>query len=232
MKRLGLVGGLGPESTIDYYRKIIQSWVEIQPDTLPAVLIDSLDVNRGIELVRNDHDGLVEYLLESLHRLKRAGCDLAAMAANTPHLVFDALADRSPLPLVSIVEAAAENARAEGYGRVGLLGTGFTMGSTFYQKTYSRIGIEVVVPPAEDRDWLQERYLGELLKGVFRDETREGVQRLIADLEREQGVDAVLLAGTELPLLVSSESVAGVPLVDTGAVHIAAILRQLTAVAP
>src|SRR5262245_28700832 len=104
MPIVGLVGGLGPESTIDYYRRIIQLWQQQDPASYPSIVIDSLDVNRGIELTRSDHAGLTEYLLSSLERLARAGCDFAAMAANTPHIVFDDVAPRSPLPVLSIVD--------------------------------------------------------------------------------------------------------------------------------
>lgn len=223
----GLVGGLGPESTIDYYRRILEIWKARRPGTLPALVIDSLDVNRGIELVRHDRNGLVAYLHASVDRLARAGCDFAAMAANTPHLVFDELAAAAPIPLVSIVEACADEARRRGLTRVGLLGTGFTMEAGFYPGVFGRMGIEVCVPDADGRSWLHERYLGELLNGVFRDETREGVLRLVSRLVDAHGIEAVVLAGTELPLLIRAERVAGLPLLDTTEIHVQAIVSRL-----
>ena len=225
--RAGLVGGLGPESTIDYYRRILERWKDAHPGTLPALVIDSLDVNRGIELVRTDRGGLVDYLHASVERLARAGCGFAAMAANTPHLVFDAVAARSPIPLLSIVEAAGDEARRRGLTRVGLLGTGFTMEAGFFPDVFGRLGLEVRVPGAEGRAWLHERYLGELLEGDFRDETREGVRRLVQAMVDEDAIQAVVLAGTELPLLVRADEVAGVPLLDTTEIHVAAIVRRL-----
>lgn len=231
MQLAGLVGGLGPESTIDYYRRILDLWKEKHPGTLPALMIDSLDVNRGIELVRNDRDGLVEYLLGSVERLAHAGCDFAAMAANTPHIVFDQLAARAPIPLLSIVETCVVEARALGLQRVGLLGTGFTMEAGFYPEVFGRHGIEVNVPDAEGRAWLHERYLGELLVGVFRDETRDGVRQLIEGLRNNQQIEAVVLAGTELPLLIRAETIGGLPLLDTTELHVRAIVERL-AIAP
>lgn len=229
MRRVGLVGGLGPESTIDYYRRVLALWQEERPSTAPSLVIDSLDVDRGIELVRHDHPGLVDYLHASVARLARAGCDFAALAANTPHLVFDELQARSPLPLLSIVEACAEEARRLGVRRVGLLGTGFTMEAGFYPRVFGRAGIEVVAPGAEGRAWLHERYLGELLRGVFRDDTREGVRRLIAGLGEQAGIEAVVLAGTELPLLLRAPDAAGLPLLDTTELHVREIVRRLAA---
>ena len=223
----GLVGGLGPESTVDYYRMILQLWKERHPSSLPHLIIDSLDVNVGIHLVRNDRPGLVRYLLDSIRRLERAGCDFAAMAANTPHIVFDELAAASPIPLLSIVECCADAVEARGFRRVGLLGTGFTMGAGFYPAVLGRRGIDVVVPDEDRRAWLHDRYLTELLNGDFTDETLAGVTRIVEDWAERGDVDAVILAGTELPLLIRADSLAGLPLLDTTEIHVRAIVDRL-----
>lgn len=229
--RVGLVGGLGPESTIDYYRRIIQVWQESTPGSAPDIVIDSLDVDRGIQLVRHDRAGLVDYLLGSLDRLARAGCDFAALAANTPHIVFDDLAERSPLPLLSIVEVCADEAANRNLRRVALLGTGFTMEAGFYPDVFARRGIEVVTPAADDRAWLHERYLGELLRGDFRDQTRDGVRDLVRRLRELHDVDATVLAGTELPLLLRDTTLEDRPVLDTTELHVQAIVRRLRAAA-
>lgn len=224
MKRLGIVGGLGPESTIDYYRRILDLWRERNPASLPDLLIDSLDVNRGIHLVSNDHPGLVAYLHGAVQRLASAGCDFAAMAANTPHIVFDELAAQSPIPLLSIVEVCADEAQRQGLRRVGLLGTGFTMSASFYPEVFSRRGIEVRVPGAKSRSWLHDRYLGELLLGEFTPLTRQGVVRIVAELMEEHQIDGVVLAGTELPLLLGADSELPLPVLDTTEIHVGAIV--------
>lgn len=223
----GLLGGLGPESTIDYYRRILQLWQEEYPGSSPSLVIHSLDLDRGIDLVRNDRAGLVDYLLWSLGKLAGAGCDFAAMTANTPHIVFDELAPRSPLPLLSIVEVAAEEAAQRALGRVGLLGTGFTMEAGFYPAAFGRHGIDVVVPDADERTWLHAQYLGNFVKGVFTPEARDRVALLIRRLVEEQGIEAVVLAGTELPLLLNAPTMAGVPLLDTTELHVRSIVREL-----
>jgi aspartate racemase len=223
----GIIGGLGPESTIDYYRRILEVWKARHPASLPGVVIDSLDVNRGIRLVQSDRPGLVDYLSASVDRLYRAGCEFAAMAANTPHIVFDELSSRSPIPLVSIVEATAREARGRGLRRVGLLGTGFTMAADFYPTVFGRYDIEVRVPDTEARAWLHDRYLGQLLDGVFLDETRAGVLRIVSDLAEDHGIEAVVLAGTELPLLLRSQTVSGLPVLDTTELHVRAIVDRL-----
>jgi aspartate racemase len=226
-RTVGLVGGLGPESTIDYYRRILELWRRDHPGSAPSVMIHSLDVDRGIELVREDRPGLTEYLLSSLAKLAGAGCDFAALAANTPHIVFDDLAARAPLPLLSIVEVCAREAAMRGFTRVGLLGTGFTMEAGFYPAVFNRLGIDVVAPDSDDRTWLHGRYLDELLRGVFSPETRAGVGAIVERLVEQHHIDAVVLAGTELPLLLAATADGDVPMLDTTELHVRAIVARL-----
>jgi aspartate racemase len=226
---LGIVGGLGPESTIDYYRRILEEWKRDDPSSSPPIIIDSLDVDRGLHLVEHDRPALVEYLSASLRRLAAAGADFAAMAANTPHVVFDELVSRSPIPLVSIVEACAEEAQRRALRRVGLLGTRFTMEGSFYPTVFARRGIAVVSPSDEERTWIHDRYVGQLLKGEFRDETRDRVISVVRRLREEENIDGVILGGTELTLLLSAPLVGDIPALDTTALHVDAIVKRLRA---
>ena len=227
MARVGIVGGLGPESTIDYYRRILDGWAKSGRSDAPAIVIDSLDVQRALRLVDSDRPALTEYLLESLRRLAGAGADFAAMTANTPHIVFDELAARSPIPLLSIVEVCAEEARRRGLRRLGLLGTRFTMEAAFYPIVCERHGVSVVTPDDAERVWVHERYIGELLEGDFRDDTRRGFVALVARLRADARIDGVILGGTELPLLLPEAMIADVPALDTTALHVAAIVERL-----
>lgn len=229
MATVGMVGGLGPESTIDYYRRVLETWQREAPATAPSMVIDSLDVHRGLQLVENDRPGLIEYLLASLRRLAGAGVDFAVITANTPHVVFDDLAARSPVPLVSIVETCADEARRRRLRRLALLGTRFTMEAAFYPAVCARHGIAVLTPDETDRMWLHAAYLTELLKGEFRDDTRQRLTALVGRLRAEEGIDGVILGGTELPLLLSTDAIAGVPALDTTALHVSAIVRRLRA---
>jgi aspartate racemase len=184
-------------------------------------------VQIGLRLVEKDRPALIEYLLESLGRLAGARVDFVAMAANTPHVVFDELVARTPVPLVSIVESCAEEARRLGLKRLGLLGTRFTMEGSFYPTTFARYGMAVVSPTAEERVWIHERYVGQLLNGDFRDETRQGVIAVIERLRKDEKIDGVVLGGTELTILLSGPVVAGVPALDTTALHVTAIVKRL-----
>ncbi len=227
MASVGLVGGLGPESTVDYYRRILEEWQRHDASSAPSIVIDSLDVNRAIRLVSTDRPALTEYLLSSLRRLGGAGVDFIAMTANTPHIVFDELAARSPVPLLSIVETCADEAQRCALQRLLLLGTRFTMEAPFYPAVFARRDIVVVVPNENDRAWIHERYIGELLKGQFRDATREEFTAFVARLQAEERIDAVILGGTELPLLLPAPVIAGVPALDTTALHVTAIVERL-----
>jgi aspartate racemase len=224
---VGLVGGLGPESTIDYYRRIITRWQKYEPDSSPRLVIDSPRLParhppRGGRSTRADR------VPHGLHPTARpgAGVDLVAMTANTPHIVFDELAAHSPVPMLSIVETCADEARSRGLRRLALLGTRFTMEASFYPAAFARRGIAIVPPDDQDRSWVHERYLGELVPGVFKDETRERFVALIERLKAETGIDGVILGGTELPILLQAPVVAGLPMLDTTELHVQAIVSE------
>jgi aspartate racemase len=167
------------------------------------------------------------YLADELSRLARAGADFGLFASNTPHLVFDELQRQSPIPLISIVEAACAAARAAGLKRVGLLGTRFTMQARFYPDVFGREGIAVVVPSLDDQDYVHERYMGELVPGVFRDETRAGLLAVVERMRQRDGVEGVILGGTELSLLLREPSAGGIPLLDTMRIHVERALAEL-----
>jgi aspartate racemase len=227
VKTAGLVGGLGPESTIDYYRRIIDSWRASEPGTSPPLVIDSIDVNRAMHLVQTDRPGLVDYLLVSVRRLAGAGVDFVAITANTPHIAFDEVAAKSPLPLISIVELCAKEAQRLRLRRPLLLGTRFTVEADFYPKVFARYGVDVAIAGEEDRQWVHDRYVGELLKGNFRDDTRTQFIALVDRLRGQLSIDSVILGGTELPLLLKSSTIAGLPVLDTTALHVKAIVEQM-----
>lgn len=227
MTIVGLVGGLGPESTIDYYRRILDLWRKHDPTTSPAIVIDSLDVDVALRLVATDRAALTEYLASSLRRLRGAGVDFIAMTANTPHIVFDELVQQSPIPMVSIVETCADEAKRRGLRRMALLGTRFTMQASFYPTVFARHGMTVIAPNDDDRTWVHDKYVGELLKGNFQDATREQFVALIGRLRDAHQLDGIILGGTELPLLLKSPVIAGIPVLDTTELHVAAIVKRL-----
>jgi aspartate racemase len=142
MKRLGIIGGIGPESTVVYYRSILAAGRERLGGAAPPVIINSIDVQTVLQLAETNRiPGLRDYLLSEIGILARAGASLASIAANTPHIVFDEVRERSPIPLVSIVETTRDAARDRGLTRLGLFGTKFTMQGRFYPDVFSRSGL-------------------------------------------------------------------------------------------
>ena len=227
MSAVGLVGGLGPESTIDYYRRILDGWAKHDPTTSPSIVIDSLDATLALRFAAQDRAAFTDYLLSSIRRLTGAGVDFIAMTANTPHMVFDELAAASSVPLLSIVEVCAAEARRRGRRRLLLLGTRFTMQAEFYPTVFARYGIDVVAPDEAERTWVHARYVDELLKGDFRDTTRDESVALITRLRDRVHVDGIILGGTELPLLLRTPVIADLPVLDTTELHVAAIVHRL-----
>jgi aspartate racemase len=229
MKTLGIIGGIAPESTIEYYRQTVARYRERAGESrYPSIIINSIDLTRLLELVAAGRlVELTDYLAGELDRLGRAGATLALLAANTPHIVFDQLRPRSSLPLLSIVEAALAATDAMGFRRVGLLGTRSTMESRFYPDKFAARGIDVVLPPPDERDYVHRRYVGELVNGVFRDDTRQGVLAILERMRQRDRVEAVILGGTELPLLFREGPPPAVPLLDTTRIHVERAVAEL-----
>jgi len=229
MKTVGLIGGVGPESTIEYYRFIIAAYRERkQDDTYPSIIINSVDVNKYVALATASRfDTFADDLVIEIERLARAGADFGALAANTPHIVFDELQRRSRIPLVSIVEATCDKARQLGLKCVALLGTRFTMTGGFYQDVFARAGINLVVPNEAEQAYIHEKYIGELLKNVFADETRAGLLAIIDRLRERDAVEAVILGGTELPLILRGAEGKGVTFLDTTKIHVEKIVDRV-----
>jgi aspartate racemase len=230
MKVLGIVGGIGPDSTIEYYRSIFREYRNAVPnDSSPHMVIRSVDVRVLLDLIgRDQYAEMVNYLSDAIASLAAAGADFAIIAANTPHIVFDELREISPVPLLSIVDATCQAARALHMSRLGLIGTRFTMRADFYQKIFGKEGIVLAVPDKEDQSRIHEIYVGELLNGQFVSGSREYICEVIERLIRIHGIQGVILAGTELPLLMGdSREVSGVALLDTTQIHVKAALAEL-----
>ena len=232
MAILGIIGGIAPESTVAYYRLLIAGFRERSPQANPHILLNSIDLTAFLNLVgTGDRPALAAYLLAEVRRLVDAGADLAFFASNTPHLVFDEVHRESPVPLVSIVEAAAARAKALGFTRLGLLGTRFTMDAPFYSDVGRAHGLTILSPPVDDRDEVHRIYMTELVAAVFHEQSRQRLLAVVERLRSQQGAEAVILGGTELPLILGPGTPSPVPLLDTTAIHVEAVLERLQAMA-
>jgi aspartate racemase len=229
MKTLGIIGGLGPESTIDYYQKIIALYREHTGDgSYPQFIINSIDLKKGLDFIdANDLTGMADYLLASIGKLARAGADFGLISANTPHIVFDEIASGSPIPLISIVETTCAVAKARNLQRLALFGTRYTMRANFYQRVFSREQIKLLVPGREDQDYLHEKYFSELVHGKFLPVTRAALLAIVDRMKAESDIDGVILAGTELPLILRDPDHNGIPFLDTTKIHCEAAVAEM-----
>lgn len=229
MRTAGIIGGLGPESTIDYYRSIIARVRARKPDAgYPHIIINSLDVDKGIAMLDAGRlDDLADYLCDGVEALVSAGAEFGCIAANTPHLVFDEVQHRSGIPMISIVRATSNHTRALGLKRVGLFGTGFTMRAAFYPQEFERSGIALVLPKEQEREFIHRKYIDELLKNQFLQATREEILRIARRMQAEDGIEALVLAGTELPLLLRDSRGSDLRILDTTVIHVEAIVDEL-----
>ena len=221
-KTIGIVGGIGPEATVDYYKMLLAAFKRRGVDDYRSVLINSIDLDKALSyLYAGDRAGLIDFMIEPVEMLARGGAEVGLFSSNTAHIVFDEIQAISPIPLVSIVAATCDSVKAMHLERVGLIGTRFTTLGTFFPDHFARHGIEIVVPDEDDIDYVHEKYLGELVPGVFLDETRDGIVAVLDRLRAKHDIGAVILAGTELPLLLRGVKY-DLPLLDTASIHIEA----------
>ena len=229
MKTLGIVGGIAPPSTIEYYRTLFAVYQARRPDgSAPLVIINSIDNQTMLRLIAADALAEVtSYLSAEVETLARAGAEIGLFASNTPHIVFDRLQERSPIPLISIVHTALDAAATLNLTRVGLLGTRFTMEGQAYPRVFARAGITVVSPDADDLEYVHAKYMGELVRGVYLPETRAGLLAVVDRLRARHGIDGVILGGTELPLILHDLDDVGIPFLDTGRIHVEAAVERM-----
>jgi aspartate racemase len=229
MKTVGIVGGIAPASTIEYYRFIIDSYREQNPNgSYPSILINSINLTKVLDLVKASRwPELIEYLSPEVQRLARAGADFAVFASNTPHIVFDDLQKRSPIPLISIVQATCDAAKAMGARKLGLFGTRFTMQGRVYLEVFARAGIALVVPDEADQAYIHDHYMDELANSIFLPETRDGMLAIAARLRARENIEGLILGGTELPILLREGSSTDFPFLDTTQIHVKSIVAEL-----
>jgi aspartate racemase len=227
MKKIGLVGGLGPESTLDYYRNIIAAFRETYDRTgFPEMVIDSLDLRNFTALVEaGKWESIIQLISIRCEILRRCGAEIGAMASNTPHAVFDAIQAKTDLPLVSIVTATCDHARTLNVRSLCLLGTRFTMTSDYYQDEFDKYGIRLTTPEPEEIARIQHILFGEIELGIIRDGSRKELLAVIERIRKAAGVEGVILGCTELPLILSQENMK-IHCINPSRIHVDALVRE------
>lgn len=231
MKTAGIIGGIGPESTVEYYRSIVTAYRERTRDgSYPQLIINSVNMKRLIDMFSaDDRAGAAEYLAGEVAKLARAGADFALLSANTPHIVFDEVQARSSIPMLSIVRATCDAAKGSGLKRLGLFATRFTARAGFYTEALAAEGITLALPGEAEQEYIHDKYMNELVNGVFLQETRARLIAIARRLKNEEGIEGLILGGTELPLILREVDAAdaGVPFLDTTQIHVRAIVARL-----
>lgn len=226
MKRIGIIGGIGPESTVDYYKLIIQAFHEKQADfNYPEIIIYSVNLAELMKILATKNwEVLTDWLLEKVVSLHRAGAEFAVMASNTPHVVFDRVSAGSPIPMVSIIEETCKNAQKRGVKKLGLLGTRFTMESDFFRKPFGDREMAVVVPEKADQELIHHRLFSEIELGIIKDSTRKELLSIVKKMIDTHAIDALILGCTELPLILDKDQF-GIPFLNTTAIHAESIVK-------
>jgi len=229
MKTVGIVGGIGPESTIDYYRSIVKLYREQKQDgSYPSIIINSIDLTKMLDLIgANQLTRVTDYLAGEVQKLARAGADFGLLAANTPHIVFDEIQRQSPIPLISIVEVTCREAQTLGLKKVGIFGTRFTMQKRFYPDIFSKAGIAVAIPELDEQDYIHNKYMNELVNGIILPETRERLLMIVDRMIEQQGIQGLILGGTELPLILKDSQYKTIPFLDTTKIHVKHVVTEL-----
>jgi len=227
MKKIGLVGGLGPEATVDYYKEIINAFKDAENAlNYPEIILYSVNMSQFIGLMEiKSYNKAESLLLEKINALHMAGAEFAAVSANTPHLMFNSLQEKSPLPLVSIVEATCREFMKRNLKRPGLFGTGFTMNASFYQDVFKMHGIDVVMPDEKDKELINYKLFSEIEVGVFKEETQHLLIEIMEKMVHEQQIDSLILGCTEFPLILTESSYAGIPMLNTTKIHVNEIVN-------
>lgn len=228
MKKVGLVGGMSPESTMAYYHDIIYGVQQyVGYDFFPDVAVESINLFKWVELCeKKEYDKLIAYTLKPIQQLAAGGADFAVLTANTAHIIFDEVQKHSPIPLLSIVETTAVEAARRSYRKVGLLGTNFTMKNSFFKQPFYRKKIDVITPSDKDMDFIHKKIYQELVQGVVREETHQKIIAIAEKLVKDKQVQSIILGCTELPMILQDGNIS-VPCLNTVQIHIHEIIRYM-----
>ncbi len=229
IKTIGLIGGTGWVSTLEYYR-LINETVGRRLGGLNAARCIVYSVNYAeIDAFNraSDAQGVYHLVRDAAGRLERAGADCLLLCANTLHQFADELAGETHLPLLHIAEATADEIGRRQFHRVGLLGTSMTMEAEFYKERLRRRTIDVRVPEKDDREFIHDTILRELLKNIVAEKSKLRFLRIIRDLA-DDGAEAIVLGCTEIPLLVQPED-SPLPVINTLHLHCQAAVEYALA---
>lgn len=228
MKKVGIIGGMGPESTVVYYHDIVYGVQKASgKNFFPNLSIESVDVFTVLQLCEEQrYEELYEYLMKAIECLCKCNVDFIILAANTPHIVYDRLAANTSIPIISIIDETAEEAKNQGMERIGLLGTKFTMTGEYYKRPFAQRQINIVTPNVEEMNYIADKITNELELGIVKDDTKVQLCSIINRMKKEEKIEGIVLGCTELPLAINSVN-SPVTCLDTMSIHIKSIINRI-----
>ncbi|WP_311406894.1 aspartate/glutamate racemase family protein [Liquorilactobacillus uvarum] len=229
MTKLGIIGGLGPEATSDYYFSIIKQYQQKVGSNkrLPELTIESIDMYHMFSLLdQKKYDQVADYVAQAANNLQSAGANFGVMCGNTPHIVFNEIQNRTTLPLLSMVQTSLDKAKEKGLKNLGLLGTKFTMQNDFFKEPFEKSGIHVWFPSLTEQSIIHQKIVDELENGIVKQETKNILLKIITNMIDKYNLDGIVLGCTELPLILSQKELF-VYVLDISQIHIEAIVKKL-----
>ncbi len=219
MKTIGMIGGTGWPSTLEYYRIINQETNRRLGGLNSAKIMLSSFNYAEIDLLnkKDDHAGVYKLVLDTAQKLKKCSVDCIVLCANTLHQYVEDLEKETDLKIVHIADATADEIKKKELKKIGLLGTRFTMEMDFYTRRLKEKGIESIVPEKPERDFIHYSIMNELLKENFKAETKANFLKIINDLEKS-GAQGIVLGCTEIPLLIKQKDT-DLPVFNTLEIH-------------
>jgi aspartate racemase len=229
MQKVGIVGGMGPESTVDYYKSIISKFQEKigSKEDLPELFINSINMYKMFNLLMNGQtEELINYLAEAVQNLEKIGCDFVVMSANTPHIVFEQVQQKVQIPMISIVEETYKKADELGLERIGLLGTKFTMESDFFKKPFISNQKDIIVPNQSEQEYIHKKIVEELENGIVNNETKKEFLNIVTQMISRDDLQGIILGCTELPMLIKKEDL-NINQLNTTEIHVNKIVDTI-----
>jgi len=228
MKTIGIIGGIGPESTVDYYKSIISLYRKKSGDeNYPHIIINSINMAEMLNYVgKDDYDSLAKQLVDSINNLESAGADFAVIASNTPHVVFGRVAAESPLPLISIVESTCKRAAEMNLKRVLLIGTAFTMRNSFYTDCFKKHSIDLFVPDKDEQNIIHNIIFPELEEGIVNAKNKIEMLEICNRIISREKIEGIVLGCTELPLMLKKNDF-NIEVLNTAEIHVQAVVDEL-----
>ena len=228
-KKIGILGGLSPESTISYYLYITRTYTEQYGDYgYPEIVIYSVTLQNYHDWRSvGKWDKIAEDMIKAAKALEKAGADFGIIATNTMHLVFDEVQAAVQIPFLHLIDATTKSIKEKGCSKVALLGTKFTMSEKFYRDRLTAEGITSIVPNANDQETIHNIIVKELVRGQINDDSRQEYLNIISKMQKN-GAEGIILGCTEIPLLIQ-EKHCNLPLFDTTTIHAEAALQYALA---